>query len=222
MNFADRVIKFYTKLEIRSELPENIKVLNPYKESYVISLCKAFYNKYYNDEDGRMLILGINPGRFGAGITGIPFTDPVALEKECGISNDFDKRKEISSEFVYKLISSMGGADHFYKHFYIGSVCPLGFTKNNKNFNYYDSRELMKILKPEISEFLIKQIGLGIKSRNCFCLGQGKNYEFLQMINAEMKLFDNIIPLPHPRWVVQYRRKSMDTIIDDVISKLIM
>ncbi len=41
----------------------------------------------------RYLILGINPGRFGGGITGIPFTDPIRLQNICGIENDFQKNK---------------------------------------------------------------------------------------------------------------------------------
>jgi len=144
------------------------------------------------------------------------------LENECGIKNDFDKRGEISSEFIYKLINSMGGPTPFYKHFYIGSVSPLGFVKEGKNFNYYDSKELMKSVKPFIVSNLVKQIGLGINSRKCYCLGQGKNYEYLKMLNLELKLFDEIIPLPHPRWVMQYRRKKLDEIILDVVGKLIM
>ncbi len=220
MNFDKRVLKFYKELNIDSPLPDDIKVLNPYKNDSVISICEDFYGKYYNDSDGRKLILGINPGRFGAGITGIPFTDPVTLETDCGIENSFDKRRELSSEFIYKLIAVMGGPSHFYKHFYIGAVSPLGFVKDNKNYNYYDSKPLMKALKSTIIDNLIKQIGLGINSRKCYCLGQGKNFEYLEMLNAELKIFDSIIPLPHPRWVMQYRRKQLDYIITDVIKKL--
>jgi len=221
MNFADRVIEYYSKLQLVDGLPKEVNVLNPYTNDEVIKICKQFYNKYYSDSDGRIFIVGINPGRFGAGITGIPFTDPFVLENECGIKNDFDKRREISSEFVYKLINSMGGPDNFYRHFYIGSVSPLGFVKDGKNFNYYDSKDLMKAVKPFIISNLVKQIGLGINSRKCYCLGQGKNYEYLKMLNLELKLFDEIIPLPHPRWVMQYRRKQLDDIISDVVGKLI-
>jgi len=221
MTFADRVLSFYSDLSIDNELPAEINVLNPYGSASVKNICKEFYQKYYNDSDGRVLILGINPGRFGAGITGIPFTDPVVLENECGIKNDFDKRAEISSEFIYKLINATGGVTGFYKRFYIGSVSPFGFVKNGKNFNYYDSKELMKSLKPFIVSNLIKQIGLGINSRKCFCLGQGKNYEYLKFLNMELELFDEIIPLPHPRWVMQYRRKQLDDIVSDVVGKLI-
>ncbi len=222
MNFSDRIIKFYSELQIEISLPTGISVLNPYKNDAVMDVCSQFYNKYYNDTDGRILILGINPGRFGAGITGIPFTDPVTLENECGIKNNFEKRGELSSDFIYRLINSMGGPAHFYKHFYIGAVSPLGFVRDGRNFNYYDSKELMLALKPTIISNLIKQIGLGITSRKCYCLGLGKNYEYLKMLNIELKLFDEIIPLPHPRWVMQYRRKKLDQIISDVVSKLIM
>ncbi len=222
MNFAERVINYYRNLHIENELPEGIGVLNPYTNDTVLNVCRQFYNKYYNDTKGRIFIIGINPGRFGAGITGIPFTDPVVLENECGIKNNFEKRSEISSEFIYKLINAMGGPSHFYKHFYIGSVSPLGFVKEGKNFNYYDSKELTKSVKPFIVSNLVKQIGLGINSRKCYCLGQGKNYEYLQLLNIELKLFDEIIPLPHPRWVMQYRRKKLDEIISEVVGKLIM
>lgn len=221
MSFSERVIKYYSKLKIESSLPEGVGVLNPYTNGEVMNVCSQFYDKYYNDSYGRIFIIGINPGRYGAGITGIPFTDPVRLENECGIKNNFDKRGELSSDFIYRLINSMGGPAHFYRHFYIGAVSPLGFVRDGKNFNYYDSKEILVALKPFIVSNLIKQIGLGINSRKCYCLGQGKNYEYLKMLNIELKLFDEIIPLPHPRWVMQYKRKSLNRIISDVVSKLI-
>ena len=213
MTFAERTIKFYKSLRIDRELPEGVEVLNPYLNEKVIDICRTFYQKYYNDSSGRRIILGINPGRFGAGITGIPFTDPLRLENNCGISNDFNKRPELSSEFIYMLIDQMGGPDHFYKHYFIGGVSPLGFTKSGKNYNYYDSVELKRILKPYIIRNLVDQIGLGISSKKCYCLGQGKNYEYLQEINQQMGLFEQIIPIPHPRWVMQYKRKDLRRII---------
>jgi len=220
MTFAERVLNYYNELSLTDRIPDEINVLNPYHDKKVIDACRNFYGKYYNDSNGRILILGINPGRFGAGITGIPFTDPVVLENECGIRNDFEKRAEISSAFIYKLINAVGSPVDFYKRFYIGSVSPLGFVKNGKNYNYYDSKELMKSLKPFVISNLIKQIGLGINSRTCYCLGQGKNFEYLKILNIELGLFDKIVPLPHPRWVMQYKRKQLDSIIFEIISKL--
>ena len=49
----------------------------------------------------RHLLLGINPGRFGGGVTGIPFTDPIRLQNVCGIENNFEKKQELSSVFIY-------------------------------------------------------------------------------------------------------------------------
>lgn len=221
MTFADRILDFYASLEINEKLPEGIEILNPYKNKEVMAACTAFYKKYYNDTKGRIMILGINPGRFGAGVTGIPFTDPVKLEKECNIKNSFEKRGELSSEFVYRLISQMGGPDHFYRHFYLGAVSPLGFVKDGKNYNYYDSRALTHTLKSFITKSLVEQIGFGIKFKRAYVLGQGKNYEYLKMLNLDLKLFDELIPLPHPRWVMQYRRKQLSEILDKTIKTLI-
>jgi hypothetical protein len=218
--FSERVLKFYDALHIEQTLPEGIEIINPYRQKEVTSACYKFYTKYYNDSDGRHIILGINPGRFGAGITGIPFPDPQKLEDECNIPNLFAKRAELSSEFIYLLINAMGGPKHFYKHYYIGAVSPLGFLMNGKNFNYYDSADLYRALKPFIIKSLVEQIGLGITSRKCFCLGQGKNFEYLNKLNNELGLFDEVVPLPHPRWVMQYRRKKLDYYLNDCAEKL--
>ncbi len=222
MTFADRIIRFYKSLEIAGTLPDGIQVMNPYDHKEVMDVCTQFYGKYYNDDQGRRLILGINPGRFGAGVTGIPFTDPIRLEKECGIKNDFVKKPELSSDFIYRMIKMMGGPDHFYRHFYIGAVSPLGFKKDEKNYNYYDSSELGHRLKKFITKSLADQVGLGINSRKCYCLGQGKNYEYLLMLNNDLKLFSEIIPLPHPRWVMQYRRKRLNEILRQTVQSLVL
>jgi len=221
MTFADRILDFYSTLKIKEQLPQGVGILNPYKKAEVMKVCTAFYNKYYNDTKGRIMILGINPGRFGAGVTGIPFTDPIKLEQDCGIKNNFEKRGELSSDFIYRLIDKMGGPAHFYRHFYLGAVSPLGFVKDGKNYNYYDSRELTHTLKAFITKSLVEQIGFGIMFKRCYVLGQGKNYNYLKMLNLDLKLFDELIPLPHPRWVMQYRRKQLDEILVKTVNTLI-
>jgi hypothetical protein len=89
--------------------------------------------------------LGINPGRFGAGVTGIPFTDTKRLEEKCWLTIEGLTTYEPSSVFVYDVIEAYGGVEKFYSDYYISSVCPLGFVKFNEkgkeiNYNYYDSR----------------------------------------------------------------------------------
>ncbi|MBN2639080.1 MAG: DUF4918 family protein [Bacteroidales bacterium] len=220
MPVSQKILQFYNELKIIEQLPVGVEVLNPYLNEETFNICEQFYGKYYSDQTKRRIIFGINPGRFGAGITGVPFTDPVQLEKSCGIRNNFEKKAELSSEFVYLLINQMGGPEHFYKHYFIGSVSPLGFVKDGKNYNYYDDLKLQKQLKSFILKSMIQQISLGIDTKKCFCLGQGKNFDYLMMLNSKHKLFDEIIPLPHPRWIMQYRRKQLDNFLHDISRQL--
>ncbi len=220
MTFADRTLAFYHQLHIAEKLPEGVEIMNPYTRKETREACESFYRKFFNDNHPRRLILGINPGRFGAGVTGIPFTDPIRLENPCGIANPFDKKPELSSLFVYRLIENMGGPASFYRRYYIGAISPLGFVKNGKNFNYYDDKTLERALKPFIVKSLVQQVALGTSTDKCYCFGNGKNFAYLQRLNAELKLFGTIVPLPHPRWVMQYRRKQLPHFMDEISREL--
>src|ERR1700739_4024170 len=148
MTFADKVIQFNQQLHFDGKLPDGIRIMNPFKENpNVTRIVEQFYKKYYNDNNPRHLILGINPGRFGGGVTGIPFTDSKRLKSVCKIAYDGKETHEPSSVFVYEMIDAFGGADYFYQNFYIHSICPLGFTSIKSdgkeiNYNYYDSPAL--------------------------------------------------------------------------------
>jgi hypothetical protein len=220
MNLSDKILDYHFNLHSDLKLPQGVQLLNPYKEAETQNCMRAFYLKYYNDNGKRALILGINPGRFGAGITGVPFTDPIRLERECGIPNTFLKRQELSSLFVYDVINAYGGCRAFYKDIYISALCPLGFIKDNKNYNYYDNPVLMKIVEPFITAHLRAQIDFGVITQRVFCLGQGKNYQYLEKLNNKHQLFKEIIPLPHPRWVMQYRLKKMDEYVQAYLTAL--
>ena len=109
MPFSTHILRFLKQLQIKAELPAGVEVLNPYHDESVYALCELFYNKYYGDDSKRRLILGINPGRFGAGVTGIPFTDPIKLDKYCNIPNSLQKKPELSADFIYQMIAAFGG-----------------------------------------------------------------------------------------------------------------
>ncbi len=198
--------------------------MNPFAETEVQRITKEFYHKYYSDNKERYFIIGINPGRHGAGVTGIPFTDTKRLKSELGIEHQGKESHEPSSVFMYEVINEFGGPEKFYSRFYINSICPLGFVKekNDKqvNFNYYDDKELEKTVKPFIIEKLKEQIDFGLKTDKAFCLGEGKNLKFLNQINSEYHFFDNIIPLAHPRYIVQYKQKFKEAYLKDYLEKL--
>jgi hypothetical protein len=212
--FADRVIAFNRSLSLDVPLPEGVSVMNPFLESSLAArLSEAFYHKYYDDNERRHMLLGINPGRFGAALTGVPFTDFKRLEQCCGIDAEGHSAHEPSSEFVYAAIRSMGSVAEFYSRFYINSVCPLGFTIRNKagrgvNYNYYDDAALYAAVQPFILQSIRRQIELGCNTDVCFSLGV-KNADYLSRLNEQYRFFKEIRVLPHPRFIIQYRRKEL-------------
>ena len=217
---SDTILEFYKTLAIHARLPKSIVVMNPYKDPTTMEVCRLFYEKYYQDNSPRTLMLGINPGRFGSGTTGISFTDPIRLERECGISNTMARKPELSSDFIYRMIEAFGGPGIFYSKYFISAVSPLGFTLDGKNINYYDDKKLMTAIRPFASSSISKMVNMGMAQSTCFCIGEGKNYEFLSGLNEEHQWFEEIIPLPHPRFIMQYRRKQLPSYIKNYIKQL--
>lgn len=224
--FADRAIAFNNALNYKGTLPPNIGIMNPFQHNKAaVKASEQFYHRYYNDNKTRHILLGINPGRFGAGQTGVPFTDPIRLRKECGVSYDGGTFRESSSVFIYEMIESYGGVDKFYSDFFISAVSPLGFTKlgprgNPLNHNYYDSKDLIEASRPFIIDCLKKQLSLGVYVDKAICLGTGKNYQFLKKLNNEHQFFSEIIPLEHPRFIIQYKSKFKDEYIQKYVDTL--
>src|SRR5688572_18267102 len=111
------MLSFLSQLSLTARLPAGVKVMNPYRDAYTFSLCAAFYQKYYADNNERVLMVGINPGRFGSGTTGISFTDPLKLADICCIPNTLPKKPELSADFIYRMMAAYGGHDAFYKQY---------------------------------------------------------------------------------------------------------
>lgn len=220
ITFAERVIEFNKNLRLGVTLPENIRVMNPFTENpAALEASSAFYRKYYSDNRKRLLILGINPGRFGAGVTGIPFTDTKRLEEKCGIKISGFTSHEPSSVFVYEMIEAFGGPEAFYSAFYINSPSPLGFLTRNTagrevNYNYYDSIVLARLVRPFMVESIKAHISMGTATERAFCLGTGKNFRYLNSLNGEYHFFRELVPLEHPRYIMQYKSKQKHEYID--------
>lgn len=219
MNFADKVIQFNQALNFEKPLPDGIRIMNPYLENpEALKVSSGFYQKYFSDTKNRRIILGINPGRFGAGVTGVPFTDTKQLKEHCGFEFLGKETHELSSAFVYEMITAYGGASRFYADLYIGAVCPLGFViqgakGREKNYNYYDSKELLAAVESFIVESLEAQLSFGINRDVGYCLGNNKNYKYLLKLNKEKNYFDKILPLEHPRYIMQYKSKHKEDFI---------
>ena len=96
-------------------------------------------------------------------------------------------------------------------------MSPLGFIKQGKNINYYDDKELLATVKPFIIKQLKKLMSMNFDKHTCFCIGGEKNFKFISSLNDEYQWFQHIEPLPHPRFIMQYKRKYKEQYIQQYV-----
>ena len=225
LSIGQRIIAFNKGLQYTGSLPEGFAVLNPYLDNpETLEVMTAFYNRFYHDEAPRKFIIGINPSRHGAGVTGVPFTDTKHLESDCGIRMQSARTHEVYSVFVYDMIAQYGGVEAFYKDYYINSPFPLAIVRRNAqgnwlNANYYDDSELFTLTREYMIETLKKHIALGLDTQKVYVLGK-KNATFLEKLNKEASLFEKMVVLEHPRYIEQYKSKEKQLYIDKFITLL--
>lgn len=220
LTFAQQVIGFHGRIRPPASLPDGVKWINNLDQSDTLNCLQAFYTTYFSDHRSRLFLFGINPGRFGAGLTGVGFTDPVYLEERCHIPNPFPKKHELSSHFMYRMIEAYGTVEEFYKNHYITALSPVGLLKNGKNYNYYDDRQTLQAVEPFVIECVQEQMRFGCHRDRAICIGMGQNYRYFSELNEREGWFNRIIPVPHPRWVMQYRRKDIDRYVDEYLEEL--
>lgn len=222
--FADKVIDCNQHLQYTGPLPAGFEVMNPYLDNpETLVVMQQFYHKYYADHNQRRFIAGINPGRHGAGVTGVPFTDTKRLESVCGIPMQSAHTHEISSVFMYDMITAYGGAQEFYRHFYINSPFPLALTRQVAgkmlNANYYDDPQLFEYVKPFMIRSLEQHISLGLDTSAVYVLGR-KNAIFINKLNQEARFFERLVILDHPRYLQQYKSRERQSYIDKYLLAL--
>lgn len=214
---ADRIISFNKHLVYKEKLPDGFSVMNPFTENpETMKVMTLFYKKFYSDNHPRKFIIGINPSRHGAGLTGVPFTDTKRLDTVCGIKMQSAYSHEVSSVFMYDMIEEYGGVEKFYSRFYINSPFPLAIVRREKdnwlNANYYDDKKLYTAVKPFMIKSLKQHIRTGVDTSLAFVLGK-KNGLFINEINKQEKLFSKLEVLDHPRYIQQYRSKFKEDYI---------
>ena len=214
--FGEKAFDLYTSIPTSVPGIPGIEIINPYNSNKIKQLVKTFYTKFFSDTGERIFVIGINPGRFGGGITGINFTDPVALRDICGIDNNLGSRTELSSKFIYEWIVRMGGPEVFYKSFYLCAMYPLALVKNGKNINYYDGKEILNFFLPAIADLFEQQYVLGANKNIAICLGK-ENLKHLQKLNDIKGYFKEIILLEHPRYIMQYKLRSKEEYLQKFI-----
>ncbi|MCL6494744.1 MAG: DUF4918 family protein [Ignavibacterium sp.] len=213
MSFASKAITYFCNLELPDKSLSGIEIISPYDSDEVKSVVKKFFRKYYDDSNERIFTIGINPGRFGGGLTGISFTDPVALREHCEIENNLGNKKELSSKFIYSLANKFGGTEKFFSKVFLTALYPFALTKDGKNFNYYDDKNVSKILSKDIIKNIEFQISFGAIKDFAILLGK-KNADYFSTLNNKHKFFKDIIVVEHPRYIMQYKLKNIDYYIN--------
>lgn len=223
--FSEQIIAFNRELAYTGGLPPGFRVVNPYTDhSETVQVMERFYRKYYGDPNPRRFIVGINPGRYGSAVTGVPFTDTKRLESVCGIRMESAHTHEVSSVFVYDLIEAYGGAPLFYRDFYINSLFPLAILRETEggkqvNANYYDMPAVPAAMEAYMVASLRKQIGFGLDVSEVFVLGK-KNAAYVAALNKRAGLFGRLTVLEHPRFIQQYKSKEKAFYIDKYLRAL--
>jgi hypothetical protein len=226
---ADRLLQQVLSFSLTgTKLPKGVHVLDPFNGPHadeVRRIVTAFHRKYYSDDRPRTLMLGINPGRLGAGSTGLSFTDTKRCESDLGIPVNGLRTHEPSSDFFYRMVRAAGGPDTFYGQVYVHAICPLGFVKDGPNgsainLNYYDDKVLEQAVTPFVEQWLRTLVQCGMRTDRVLIIGTGKNAAYFSKLNDRLGLFEQVVALEHPRYVMQYKARSLDLYIDKYLTAL--
>ena len=226
---ADRLLQQVLSFSLTgTKLPKGVHVLDPFNGPHadeVRRIVTAFHRKYYSDDRPRTLMLGINPGRLGAGSTGLSFTDTKRCESDLGIPVNGLRTHEPSSDFFYRMVRAAGGPDTFYGQVNVHAICPLGFVKDGPNgsainLNYYDDKVLEQAVTPFVEQWLRTLVQCGMRTDRVLIIGTGKNAAYFSKLNDRLGLFEQVVALEHPRYVMQYKARSLDLYIDKYLTAL--
>ena len=208
-DFGSNLAKFLCAATIDFELPPGFNALVPYSDAEVRRVVNEFCSRYYAGSQKRLALWGINPGRFGAGITGICFTDPLSLTGQLEIPSTLTGRRELSAEFISMVIDEYGGPTAFYRDVYLGALSPIGFVREGKNINFYDDKTLANTIVPFIRYNLQTITSFGLQSKAAILLGSGSLQAYVQKYLSDHFTEMKVLALDHPRFIMQYKRSSV-------------
>ena len=213
-DFGRFVERFLSTINVGIDLPADVEVLRPYTDPEVQRVLRLVCRKYYAGGHPRVGVWGINPGRFGAGVTGLSFTDPWAVVHDLAIPTTLEGRRELSAEFISRVIAAYGGPQVFYRDVYMSALCPLGFTRHGVNINFYDDTQLAISIRPKIIEWMGAALDAGVRRDVSIVLGAGKLRSYMNRHIRTNVGISEVVYLDHPRYIMQYRRRDVDEYVE--------
>jgi len=131
-------VDFYNCLKDEADVwkaleQKDIQILDGFQNN--IELVRQYYHRMYASRKERIVFCGINPGKNGAGKTGIPFIDfKGASQLLPGVN---ENSSENSAQFILSVIDEIG-VQEYHNLVYMTNISWYGFSKDKKNLNYYD------------------------------------------------------------------------------------
>lgn len=205
---------FYRQLNSNSETrralrQEGITVLEGFANN--IELVRDYYRNFYVAKTERIVLCGINPGKNGAGKTGIPFIDFKGASQL--LSRELKKDQETSAQFIHSIIESFGSRK-FHDQVYMTNLSWFGFVKDKKNLNYYD---LPPFLIPSFIDSFVMEMNI-VQPKIVIPLSKEVEKSLQEMVKNGKLNFPIGERLPHPYWcsigarAAQYRNIYVERI----------
>lgn len=211
-----------SNLEVRDVLgKEKITILDGFNKN--IELVHRYYQKFYSTEAKRIVLCGINPGKNGAGKTGIPFLDFRAVSQL--LSDIGQDDREQSAQFILSIINEIG-IDSFYRNVYMTNISWFGFTKDGNNQNFYD---LPSPLPTTFTDSFIEEMDI-VQPKVIVPLSKEVEQTLKQMIKSGGLGYPLAERLPHPYYcsigkrAIKYRQiyvKKITSLIENQSNILI-
>ena len=178
-----------------------ISILKGFFEN--IDIVLNFYEIAYSKPNKRRIVLcGFNPGRFGAGKTGVPFFDYLSLSQILPYVKNNDSER--SAKFIWSIISKIG-QNKFFENVYLTNISWFGFTvkEKNKNGNIYTKNinyfKLEEEIKGEIFNEFLKEMDI-INPSVIFPLGDEVSNDINILNNKHKKNWKINNSLKHPNY----------------------
>ena len=170
-----------------------------------------FWATFYPEGPPPQVICGLNPGRHGAGLTGVPFRDFKTLSKWMQGINRQDA--EPSAQFFAKVVEAVG-VEAFFKRFYVTNISAVGYVRDGKNLNYHDLPEVaLRVVERNFMEEMAS-----VQPTRIIALGKHPYATVGKLLSSSV---GDIAYLPHPSWIMTYRRREADDWLGRYIDALI-
>ena len=167
---------------------EGISILDDFLENW--PNVKRFYAVYYGATYPDTVLCGINPGRNGAGKTGVPFIDFSSLSKLLdGIGRE---DKERSAQFFFEIVQHFGPRT-FFRSFYVTNFSWVGYARQKTNVNYYDLSTEAQTIIGKMFEHEMKQVC----PKRIVALSKRVHESVTILLDDTI---DTTLLLPHPNW----------------------